>query len=144
MASMNSKVKRAFDAEASVTLRNAADGAETASAAEAAVALSALNKAYWDNDELAYGKLHVNIHVEAADLADTDETYDLAVEVADDSGFTTNVVEICSISVPGPGYYMVPVDADTAKDLGNTPTHIRVNATLGGTSPSITYGCWID
>ena len=42
--SMNSRVKQPFDADAKVTLRDAADGAETATATEAGIALDAIEE----------------------------------------------------------------------------------------------------
>ena len=61
MARMNSKVRREFDAAADVTLRDADDGAETATASETGVSLNLLTDAYWDNDEQPNGVIMVSV-----------------------------------------------------------------------------------
>lgn len=139
---MKSEVKYSFDAAAEATLRNAADGAETATAAETPIDLDRLDKAYWDNGDIANGVFTTVVHVSALDVADADETYTLTFEVDDVSGFTSpTVVGTCVVTATG--VYSVILDSDTIKKRDPDARYLRVNATLGGTTPSITYGAWL-
>lgn len=143
MARMSSKVRREFDAAAAVTLRNIADGAETADAAEAGVALNTLTDAYWDNDEVPNGIFLVSFHVSALDVADTDEVYDIYVEVDTSSAFSS-AKEVARLkTVPSVGYFEVPVSSQLIEKLEAGATHIRVRLDVTGTTPSITYGAWM-
>ncbi|MFM7009108.1 MAG: hypothetical protein ACKO0Z_07200 [Betaproteobacteria bacterium] len=143
MARMAGKVRREFDAEANVTLRDIDDGAETADASEAGVALSVLKDAYWDNNEQPNGIFLVSFHVSAADYASTDEVYDLYIEVDTASNFPS-AKEVARLkSVPSTGYYEVPVSSQLIEALEAGATHIRVRLDVTGTTPSITYGAWM-
>lgn len=143
MARMNSKVRREFDAAAAVTLRDIADGAETADASEAGVALNTLTDAYWDNDEVPNGIFLVSFHVSDADFANADEVYDIYVEVDTASGFAS-AKEVARLkSIPSVGYYEVPISSQLIEKLESGATHIRARLDVTGTTPSITYGAWM-
>lgn len=144
MADMKSKVKFAFDADSGVTLRDAADGAETANAAESGVTIPSLNGAYWDDNDVAHESLTVVVVVSDIDVSDADETYVIAVET-DSSNAFGSAVEVGSLTVPGAvGSYAINLDADTIKALDPTAQWIRVSLTVGGTTPSITYSAWLS
>lgn len=143
MARMNSKVRREFDAAAAVTLRDIDDGAETADAAEAGVALNTLTDAYWDNDEVPQGIFLVSFHVSARDVADADEVYDIYIEVDTASGFSS-AKEVARLkTIPSVGYYEVPISSQLIEALESGATHIRARLDVTGTTPSITYGAWM-
>lgn len=143
MARMNSKVTREFDAASAVTLRNIVDGAETADAAEAAVALNTLKDAYWDGNEVPNGKVVISVNVTALDLASADEVYDLYFEVDTASGFAS-AVEVARIkSILTTGYYEVVVSSTLIEKLEVGATHIRARLDVTGTTPSFTYGAWM-
>jgi len=143
MARMAGKVTREFDAAAAVTLRDAADGAETADVAEAGVALNTLTGAEWDNNEIPNGIIMVSVHVTAADYADTDEVYDLYFEADTTAGFASAVEVAALKAIPGTGFYEVPISSKTIEKLEPGATHLRVRLDGTGTSFSITYGAWM-
>lgn len=143
MARMSGKVTREFDAAAAVTLRNAADGAETADVAEAGVALNTLVNADWDNGEVPNGIVMISVWVEDINFADLDEVYDLYFEVDTTSGFSS-AKEVARIKgIPAVGYYEVPVSSKLIEKLEAGATHIRARLDGTGTSFSITYGAWM-
>lgn len=142
-----SKVKYILDVDAGVTLRNVADGAETATATETAVSLKELNKAYWHDNEIPHGVFAVAVHVTALDLANSDETYTLSLVVDDAPTLNDNSVVVASYPIRAPGFYTFHVDSQNIPvldpDNSGDDKWLGIRATLGGTSPSITYGAWI-
>ena len=78
-----------LDMHPSAVLRKASDGAETASVAEAPIALDVIDATSYADRQLGSIAVAVMINVTAMDTADGDETYTIAVEVASDSVFTT-------------------------------------------------------
>lgn len=78
--------------------------------------------------------------VTAIDHTTTDETYVMDLEVYDGTAWWK--VGGCSISgAQGTGVYYIPASGKTAKQLAvnGAITQARLNWTLGGTSPSITF-----
>lgn len=75
----------------------------------------------------------------AADGANADETYSVALQSDSDVGFGS-AVELSSISIPrgsaAGSKFVLPVPADSRGDQ-----YFRVNYTLGGTTPSATVSC---
>ena len=143
MSRYTSRVNFPFDAEASVTLRNAADGAETATAAEAGVDLKESGAAYWQDPSQTFEYVAVVFHVSDVDVANGDETYVLSVETAADAAFATDLVSHGSVTVTKPGAYVVTLHGPTIENTAPTASNVRVNATIGGTTPSSTYGAWM-
>lgn len=146
-----SKVRSLVDTAAAVTLRSVADGAETATATETAISLSELDLAYWqDGSEIPHGKFVVGVNVTAMDATTGDETYVLSLLVDDTSGLSDSPVTIASYTIPRTaiGYYEFVVDSKTIPNLDSdssgTDKWLAIRATLGGTTPSITYGAWIS
>lgn len=142
-----SKVKYTKDAAEAVVLRNIADGAETSTATETAVSLNELDGAYWhDGNEIPYGVIAVQFLVTACDSANSDETYVLTIQVDDTSDHSNNPVTVWTQTLTRgfTGAFTAHIDArniplmDT--DSSGTDKWIAVKATLGGTTPSITYG----
>lgn len=146
MADMSGKVRSEFDAATAVTLRNLADGAETGADTdvETGVALNTLTAAYWDNDEVPNGIIKLNTLVTATDAADGDETYTVIWEVDTDVGFGTAVeVERLVVTRGTTGYFERYVSSKYIEYMKAGALYIRVKVTKGGTTPSITYGCWM-
>lgn len=142
MPSTNFRVKHIRDEDPKVQLRAPTDAAITASAATAALSLDALVDAYWDNGALAHAGIGVQVVVTDADFADADETYTISVEVANDEVFTSpQVVAQLSISAAQDAR-LVLLDADELQQAYGA-THIRLNAALAGTTPSLTYHAWM-
>lgn len=142
-----SKVKYTKDAAAAVTLRNLSDGAETSTATETAVSLNELDGAYWhDGTEIPYGVIAVQFLVTACDATTGDETYVLSIQVDDTSDHSNSPVTVWSQTVTRgfTGALTAHIDAKNIPlldtDTSGTDKWIAVKATLGGTTPSITYG----
>ncbi len=118
--------------DAALVLRDVADGAETATAAETGIAL----------DVLKAGNFKVIFDVTALDATTGNETYVLAVETDANTSFGS-AVQVGAVTVSAVGRYEVPLSQWQLAKLDSTAAAIRVNATLGGTTPSITYGAYI-
>jgi hypothetical protein len=142
-----SKANMLYDAEASVVLRDAADGAETSTATEAAISLNELNAAYWHGNEIPHGVFEVGIHVSALDTANADETYVLALLVDDVQAMNDTPVVIAQYTITQTGFYKMLVDSKSIPgldpDVDGGDKWLAIRATLGGTTPSITYGAWL-
>lgn len=150
MGANASRVKYLIDTEDAVTLRDIADGAETSTATETAVSLNELDGAYWhDGTEIPYGVIKVMINVTATDSANSDETYVLAILVDDASNMGDSPVTVWTQTITRgfTGVLYADIDADNIPkldtDSSGTDKWIAIRATLGGTTPSITYGAWI-
>ena len=127
------------DFDALCELRDVADGAETSTATEAAVALP-----------LAYaGPIEAVVYITAIDAASSDETYTFGIEVDTAAAFSS-AVEVASRALTASGgtaavgEYTIPLGNNeyiNSKEAG--ATHVRIKATLGGTTPSVTYGAYI-
>lgn len=149
MAVNASRVKSIHDAEASVTLRNVADGAETSTATETPISLKELNTAYWHGNEIPFGVFEVCLNITACDAGNADETYVLSLQIDDTSDHSDTPVTVASYPIPRgtTGVFYWYVDSKTIaaldSDVSGTGKWLAVKATLGGTSPSITYGAAI-
>lgn len=144
MAIMKSSVKHIYDAHSSVVLRAPGSAAVTATGYSAVLSLNALSGAYWDGGEIPYDELEVALVIEAMDAADGDETYKFEIEVGTDASMTGATV-VASVSIPRAtplSGYTLCVDADTIRKIGAF-THMRLKATLAGTSPSVKYAAWL-
>ena len=144
-----SAVKRGFDVDSAVTLRDITDGAETSTALETPISLGLLDHAYWHNNEVPWGVLVVVVHVTACDDADGTETYSLTLEVDDAAALNDTPTVVATLAIPRgtTGVFEMYVDSRTIEGLvsdnSGTDLWIGIRATLGGDSPSITYGAWI-
>jgi hypothetical protein len=145
-----SRVKYLMDTEDAVTLRDIADGAETATATETAISLNELDTAEWDDGKvIPYGIIAVQIYVTACVSNDGDETYTLSLLVDDDSAMGDSPVTVWSQAVARgfTGAITAHVDAKNIPlldtDSSGSDKWMAIRATLGGTTPSITYGAWI-
>lgn len=145
MANMSSKARRPVDAASKITLRPEASVALVAAATvnEAAVSLDALTS-YWDSGIVPMQHLEAVFHVNAATFT-SNETYALALEVADDSGFTTNVVEILRTpNIAGKtGMYVLPLDVPTVKKFAPGAKFIRAKSVTVGIAPSLDFYAWL-
>lgn len=146
-----SRVKTLIDVATSVTLRAITAGAITATATEASVSLYELDKAYWDvGTEIPFGVVQVMYQITACDGTSADETYVLSLLVDDAAAMNDSPVTVHSMTVPrgftGILYALVDaesiplLDPDHSTNLGK---FMSVRATLGGTTPSLTYGATI-
>jgi hypothetical protein len=142
-----SKVKYLLDVDAAVTLRNVADGAETTTQTEAAVSLKELDTAYWHSNEIPHGLFAVQVVVTALDRVDGNETYTLSLLVDDTSDMSDAPSTIASYTITAAGSYTFYLDSKAIEALNPESSGLdkwlAIRATLGGTTPSITYGAWI-
>lgn len=122
-----------FDKE--LELRNIGNGAETATAAESAFA--------FDADR--FNRPFVAVaNVSALDRTTGDETYVLSIEADTSSGFASPVAVATLPAITTVGRYEIPLSGSLIEQHEPGATHIRIKATLGGTTPSVTYGAWLS
>lgn len=118
-------------------LRDITDGAETSTAAETGLAFNPRK----------IGDYKVVINISARDYTTEDETYALTVGISDAVGGTyTTVATLASATIitNGAGRYELPLMGNWAELLDDDAAFINITATLGGTSPSITYGAHLE
>lgn len=147
-----SKFPYVFDADAAVTLRDVADGAETSTASEAGISLNVNGTAYWASGDAPYRTMAVVVHVTAVDDTTGDEAYTFSVETDSQQGFGDSPVAVASLPDIGGaagsqnalGYWVMLLDTDTMAKLDADATHIRITCTIAGTTPSITYAAWLQ
>lgn len=140
------------DYDDSVVLRDIADGAETATAIEASVALNELDTAWWhDGKDIPAGIAVVHIHVTAAAIDGTDEAYTFDLLVDDAAAMNDTPRAIASLAfaagVLTPGVYRLPVALDQIKyldtDSSATEKYLAIRCTHAGSSSSVTYGAFL-
>jgi hypothetical protein len=138
-----SKVRHAVDAEPSIVLRQLADGAETASAVEAAISLDVNTQAYWTNGAIPFEQAAAVIRVTALDTS-TDETYAIQLQVDSDEAFAgADFTVIAEIDIDSTGVFVINLDGPTIKALRSDARFLRAALVAGGTTPSITYEAWL-
>lgn len=121
-----------FDAQHE--LRDIADGAETSTAQETGISLP-VRKA---------GNFKAVFNVTALDTADADETYTLSVVVADTvANLAGSGITVASFAVSAIGDYEIGLSQEHIEALDSDAAAIACAASLGGTTPSITYGCYL-
>lgn len=137
--------KNIFDA--ATVLRALSEAAETASAAEAGVAVVGLYETHYLNradnqDEYAATAVIHNIAI-GGDVAPTAVSFYL--EVAADAAFGSGAVRVASIPyVSGNTTLEMLVDYATIRKLHPTATAMRVGCVItGGTNPTVDYGCFL-
>ena len=145
MPVMKSKLKSAFDREAQVTLKAIGSANITATTAETGISLKTLTAAYWDNNEIPDMGFKIAVRVTVADNTTADETYVITAEVDTAVGFPSAVVvgTLTLVAATGVGDYEILLDGDTISALEPIATHIRIKATLGGTTPILNYHAWM-
>ena len=114
-----------------LVLRAVSAGAETATGAETAIAF----------DLVAAGDFKAVFSVDAIDRTTGDETYVLSVEVAEQADFSDAVAIDALPAVTAAGTYELPLSGRMIRQHKPAASRIRCKHTLGGTTPSLTYGC---
>lgn len=144
MAILKSKFKYMLDEAPSITFRARDAAALTATGNSAVIALDQLD-GYWNTqEELADQTFAVVANVTAADFANADETYTLGLQFGDAADFGGDNVTLTTIPVIAVGTQLVfLVDVDTVRAALPGATHMRIVATLGGTTPSLDYYAWL-
>jgi hypothetical protein len=102
---MKSDVGAAFDRDAAIALKTFNTTPITATTAETAVSIAALNAAYWDNNEASFQGAEVIVEVTDVDALQTDETYELLFEADSSAAFT---------STTGPQAFAAAFQADVS------------------------------
>ncbi len=82
------------------------------------------------------------VNVTAFDHTTGDETYVVSIETDSAIAFGSPV-EVGSITVTATGTYEIPLSGPAIAQRDSTAAAIRVKATLGGTTPSLSYGAWL-
>lgn len=144
-----SRVTQILDTLAAVTLRAVGSAAVTATGTNTAISLNELRTAWWSNYEIPHGKMVVAIVISACVADDADETYVLSLLVDDTSGLSDSPVTIDSFTVPRgtTGFFTRIIDCKDIPALDSDHSGlgkwIGLKHTLGGTTPSLTYGAWL-
>jgi hypothetical protein len=115
-------------------LRNIASGAKTATAAETGIAFPV---------SMA-GDFKAVVYVSNADGGGSPaNTYLLTIETDSEAAFGDDPVEVGRVSVAGNGVYEIPLSSWEITQRDPDASAIRVKATLSGSAPSLTYGCYL-
>ncbi len=120
---------RILDSE--LVLRDSTAAAITATAANAGVNIK--------NAALSDYKAAINV---AALDTSQDETYVITAEADTDSGFAS-AVTVGTLTVTAVGSYEIPLSRAFVEHLEAGATWLRLVATLGGTTPSLTYNAFL-
>ncbi|MBL8564509.1 MAG: hypothetical protein JNM89_02190 [Hyphomicrobiaceae bacterium] len=137
-----SRTARLVDAEATVTLRDLADGAETATATETPVRLPRLSGAYWQADAGPDGVL--NISVDVAELSETG-TYEFQLIADSSPTVSDSPTTVHSVPITATGSFRFDLDLATIRQLaGDDAAYLAARIVIGGADPSINYAAWID
>lgn len=90
------------------------------------------------------GAFAIVVNVEAFDTADADETYTFSI-VGQDSAGSNDVTIATTGAIVETGEHLILIDSDTAVKLAGASTEkLKLTATLGGTTPSLTYSAWAN
>ena len=129
---MGNRVSNIYDAD--LVLRTAGT-AETSTASETGVEFAVRNI----DDYKAV------IVYSGLDFTTTDETYVFSIEVSDVvAGTYTAIATLPDIgSAVDSGRLDIPLNGKIAEQLDADSAFIRVTATLGGTTPSVDYDCYL-
>ncbi|EPY00608.1 hypothetical protein [Magnetospirillum fulvum] len=122
---------RTFDS--ALVLRAPSDGAETSTAAETGIA--------FDADK--FGSFAAVVHVTAIDRTTGDEQAVFSIEADTASGFSSPVAVATLPAVTATGTYEIPLSGRLIEQHELGATHLRIKATLSGTTPSVTYGAYL-
>ena len=84
------------------------------------------------------------LYVTAMDFTTQNETYVFTLEVSDLVAGTYSIMATRAwLGSHGVGKVHVPILGEVASFLNTTSAFMRVTATLGGTSPVVTYGSYL-
>lgn len=147
MATMAGKVRHIRDADVATELRAPGGAAVTGAAttvypASGGKELGTLQTAYFDNQEIPWDSVGVQLVVTAIDVADTDEVYTFTLEVSDGTGFSP-FVTVGTLTVNSVGAYIIQFDAKSVKHRLPGADHVRLKLVAAGTTPSINFYGWL-
>lgn len=113
-------------------LRDIAAGARTETAAETGIGF----------DSRMAGDFKAVVYVSERSSTGT---CTVSVQTATDADFGGSSVTIGSVTIPASakGVYEIPMSAAQIARLDPDASAIRITATLGGTTPSVTYGAYL-
>jgi hypothetical protein len=141
-----SRGKYTVDKDASVVLRDIADGAEVATATEAAVSLKQLVSASWHNKEIPHGDFVVAVDVSAGTFGGG-HSYVLSLQVDDVEAQNDSPVTVASYTIPAVGAYNFVLDSKVIEaldpDNSSPGKWLAIKLTASGDTPSLTYGAFI-
>lgn len=129
---MSNRVQRIYDAD--LALRTSGT-AVTSTTSETGVEFAVRS----------VGEYKAVVNYSGMDYTTTDESYVFSIEVSDLVGGTyTAIATMPDIgSATSSGHLDIPLSGKIAEQLDADSAFIRVTATLGGTSPSIDYDCFL-
>lgn len=83
------------------------------------------------------------VYITACVSNDADETYVIDIKVSDVVGGTYTSIASVTVARGTTGVLVIPLHGATAELLDADSDFIQVVATLGGSTPSITYGAYL-
>ena len=146
---LNSLNQHMLDTAAAVTLKALGGVDITTTTAETGVSLNVNGTAYWSQGKVPDQTFAVNIQVNSFDTTTGDETYVFAIQVDSELAFGDapeaiwSSGDIAATDFTAPNNIVANIDADTITRIKSDATHIRIIATLGGTTPILNYAAWI-
>lgn len=134
-----SRVRSLIDASASVMLRDLEAGADTSTGFEMPVKLPCIKGAYWQDGALAGSQIKVTINVLSLNPTGT---YTIEIKVDDSAAHNHTPRVVGSISPVEPGSYEIVIDLTSVKAAWPDADALWIapHLTVGGASPSISYG----
>lgn len=132
-----------FSLDAETVLRAAGSAAITSTGGSGGLALDALT-AYWNAGDVANShEMAVVVQVEAVDTVTGDETYVFAIEVDSVADFSDTPTKLVTRTVTAAGRFVLMVTREDLVGAGADAKYLRVHATIGGTTPSVTYNAYV-
>lgn len=136
--------KNRFSIDAETVLQAEASSPITATAGSTnTLSLDALS-AYWNSGDLAMKhQFAIIMHVTAIDTGDGDETYVVGPQVDSVAAFSDSPVSLSTKTITSTGRYEFVVTREEVEAADANGAFIRLLATLGGTTPSLTYHAYV-
>lgn len=131
--------------DAALVLRNLADAAETADAAEAGVATDAVALFHPEHRDADAGEYHFKAVIHGIEVTGAPTSVDFIIEVSASAAFAGGEAEVGRVRhVAGLKTLEIPLSTHMIRRLHANPKAFRIRADItGGTTPSLSYGAFL-
>lgn len=138
-----SRVKHQVDTDASVVLRNGADGTEGSTVTEAGVSLKELDAAYWQDGEIPHGVFEIAVNVLTL-VAGGTNAYTLSFVADDTANMSDTPTTLISKPITRTGMHYFTLDSrdiplDDPESSGLDKWLASRITIAGDTAPAINY-----